>query len=178
MIFSFYSKAERNGEIRLGPNKILHLWCGSLQGSLRGWQRRLQTAPCLYPSLLLPPSLCLPHTPISTPCSTIRFLSISVEGDEEKGRRVVLINGRKPDDGKERCETDRPHNLPSYQDTTITYLFLSIYFLLLSVFNSHTQSARLKHSPDTTHTNVHLTANMLQKNKRKSYGLWYVNTPD
>lgn len=52
----------------------------------------------------------LPHTHTSTPRSTIRFLSVHqcVEGDEEKGKRVVLINGRKPDDGKERRETDRP----------------------------------------------------------------------
>lgn len=62
-----------------------------------------------------------------------------------------------------RRETDRPHNLPTYQHTAITYLSLSIYFLLISVFNSHTQSALLKQSPDTQHTNMHLTANMLQK---------------
>lgn len=88
MIFSFYSKAERNGEIRLGQNKILHLWCGSLQGSLHGWQRRLQTA--LMPS------------PFSSPCSLavvsphpthLQFLawrsgfspSISAEGEEKRG---------------------------------------------------------------------------------------------
>lgn len=75
MIFSFYSKAERNGEIRLGQNKILHLWCGSLQGSLHGWQRRLQTA--LMPSPFSSPcSLAVVPPPPPVPCLAIRFLSV------------------------------------------------------------------------------------------------------
>lgn len=96
-------------------------------------------------------------------------LSISGEGEEKKGRRwVVLINGRKPDDGKGRRETDRPHNLPTYLPGYRNHfsLSLSIFFSLTSVFlsvtHTHTHTL-LKHSPDTTHTNTHLTANMLQK---------------
>ena len=144
--------------------------------SLHGWQRRLQTAlmPLPFPS---PSSLTRSHP---TPPPYLHLLargsgfslSISGEGEEEEGRRrrrrrrrVVLINGRKPDDGKGRCETDRPHNLPTYQDTTISLsLFLSlslshsIYFsltssVLLSVIQTHSHTGW--NSVQTPHTHRH-----------------------
>ena len=113
-------------------------------------------------------------------------LSISGEGEEEEGRRrrrrrrrVVLINGRKPDDGKGRCETDRPHNLPTYQDTTISLslflsLSLSFHLFLAHVFcvticNSNTLTHRVKLSPDTTHTQTRIRPqNMLQRTHSSS----------
>lgn len=48
--------------------------------------------------------------------------SVQRERRKKGRRRAVLINGRKPDDEKGRRETDRPHNLPTYQNTAITSL--------------------------------------------------------
>jgi len=75
--------------------------------------------------------------------------SVERERRRRGWRRVVLINGRKPDDGKGRRETDRPHNLPTNQDTAITFPSLSVYSSLTSVFlsdthtHTHTQSLAL-----------------------------------
>lgn len=82
-IFLFYSKAERNGEITLGQNKILHLRCGSLQDSVPLLTEEAADW-CLYPSLLLPPSLPPSPPPPLSWCSGYS-LSIRGEGEQEVG---------------------------------------------------------------------------------------------
>lgn len=97
-------------------------------------------------------------------------VSLGPSGERERRRRwVALINGRKLDDGMERRETDRPHNLP-YQDIAITSLSFSLCIspslLLLCVIQTHrhTNAHKQCNTVQTPHANTHLTTNMLQKN--------------
>lgn len=91
-------------------------------------------------------------------------LSIREEGEEEKGRRwVVLINGRKPDDGKGRCEIERPPLptcLPTRTPQSLLSLSLSISSFSLSACSNTIQTQHI-------HTNMHVTTNMLQINKKR-----------
>lgn len=133
MIFSFYSKAERNGEIRLGQNKILHLWCGSLQGSLHGWQRRLQTA--LMPSPFSSPcSLAVvsppPPPPPPVPCLAIRFLSVhqcSGRGEKRGGGGLFWSMAGNQTMGREDVKQIGPI---TYLPTRIPQSHLSLHLFL------------------------------------------------
>ena len=193
MIFSFYSKAERNGEITLGQNKILHLWCGSLQGSLslctvdRGGCRRHW---CLYPSLLLPPSLgrTQPLPPTSTSsledqvslCPSVERvrrrrdgggggggggLFWSMAGNQTMGREDVKQIGP---------ITYLPTRIPQSRSLSFSLsLSLSFHLFLAHVFcvticNSNTLTHRVKLSPDT-HTQTRIRPqNMLQRTHSSS----------
>ncbi len=180
MIFSFYSKAERNGEITLGQNKILHLWCGSLQGSLHGWQRRLQTA--LMPLPFSSPFSLLPHTHTHThahtppllPRRSCFSLSISGEREEKDGRRWLFwsMTGNQTM-GREDVKQIGPITyLPTRIPQSLLSPSLSIYLSLTSVSPPHIQtciwpqtcckkhtaapdSDRQRHNPHPTHTHTH-----------------------
>lgn len=100
---------------------------------------------CLYPFLLLPPSLSPPLPPLLAWRSGF---SLSINKGERRRRRSILINDRKPDDRKGRHETDRLHDLPTYRDTAAISRF-SIYFtvplLAVNSYRDMNGETRLRH---------------------------------
>lgn len=144
-IFSFYSKAERNGEIRLGRKKILHLWCGSLQAVDRGGYSDAFT---LFFSLADAPP---PST--SIPCLVIRFLSVHQRRKKRRGGGGVLFWSMAGNQTMGRGETDRPHNQPTFTGPPPSHA--PGYLLELPFTHLHTLVSR-KHS-QTDHKHSHWT---------------------
>ena len=152
MIFSFYSKAERNGEIKLGRIRYSICDVALCRVLCTVDKRRLQTALMPLP-FSSPSSLALSPPP---PTSTIRFLSVHQCRGRGGGGLFWSMAGNQTM-GREDVKQIGP----------ITYLPTGIPQSLLFPSPSishfiHTHTALLKHIPDTTHTNTHLTTNMLQ----------------
>lgn len=125
----------------------------------------------LLPRCCVPP----PHPP-PVPCLAIRFLSVHQcrgRGEKRGGGGLFWSMAGNQTMGREDVKQIGPI---TYLPTRIPQSHLSLHLFLASfcvpICNTqkrtptHTHVALWKNSQDTTHTNMHLTTNMLQKKKK------------
>lgn len=125
----------------------------------------------LLPRCCVPP----PHPP-PVPCLAIRFLSVHQcrgRGEKRGGGGLFWSMAGNQTMGREDVKQIGPI---TYLPTRIPQSHLSLHLFLapfcVPICNTqkrtptHTHVALWKNSQDTTHTNMHLTTNMLQKKKK------------
>lgn len=112
----------------------------------------------LMPLPFSSPSPLPPSSATSTPFLMLGLLSV-YQGRGGTGGGVVVINGRKPDDGMGRREIDRLHNLHTDPDRAVGSLSLLSHTRSNTVQTAHTHKHKSDHKhadmPTNTHTHTH-----------------------